>query len=159
MALLDLLQGDGQQIVASCMHAFGGKPIFFHNLAHTLSAARVNGDHSFEILMAQVVSLDTGKLVIYLRTCGDLDEVDRRNARQGRFDPVNAGLNVRRARCRDEPGNMPRGDERGNTLAHLYPGLEEVLPNVSQATVRAASRDISVVSDNGNTRVECSVHR
>src|SRR6266571_5529683 len=127
------------------MHALAGKTILLHDLGRTLRTTSINGNHTFEIRMPQVVSLDGGKLGIDRSTGGDLDEADRRNRRQDRFDPVDAGLDVQRTWSCDEPGDSSRGDERGNAPAHLHSRLEEVLPNVGQASVVTAGWCIGII--------------
>src|SRR5438309_5733527 len=117
------------------MHTLGSKTVLLHNLTHALGATCVNGNHAFEIRVPQVVSFDAGKLIIDCGTGGDLREADRRYCRQNRFDAVYSGLDVQRTGSRDEPGDLSRGDERRNALAHLHTGREEVLPDVSQASI------------------------
>src|SRR6266567_4314140 len=69
ISTLNLLECLRQQVIAPGMYSLGCQSIFVHDLGYTLRTTGINRDHPFEILMAQVVSLDRGEFIVNRCTC------------------------------------------------------------------------------------------
>ena len=72
ISTLNLLECLRQQVIAPGMYSLGCQSIFVHDLGYTLRTTGINRDHPFEILMAQVVSLDRGEFTLAITMRDDL---------------------------------------------------------------------------------------
>src|SRR4051795_2921343 len=141
------LLGDRREVVAAALDALLAQVVLLDRLGEALRAAGVDGEVALRVRMAGRVGVDHRQLGRDGRACRDDVRLDARVGLEGLAGAVDARLDVRRARRRDEQRDVAGGHELRDALAHLLAGDEQVLADVRQAGV---ARGVGVVGDDGD---------
>src|SRR3954453_1650019 len=129
------LLGDRREVVAAALESLLGEFVFLDSLGESLRAGGVDGEVAFRVRMAGGVGVDHRQLGRHSRAGRDDVRLDARVGLERLAGAVDARLDVRRARRRDEQRDVARRDELGDALAHLLAGDEQVLADVGQPGV------------------------
>jgi hypothetical protein len=156
---VDQLERAGQQVVPAADH-LPAQAVLLDDLSDALCVTGVDGEHPGQLLVAEVVGVDRRELLAQVGVGRDDLGVDRlaRLLDRGHC-AVDAGLNVQRARRRDEQCHVTLRDLGCDLLAHGEARLVESLADVRHPRLRAGPRSIGVVGQHRDPLRACALDR
>src|SRR5699024_9404759 len=158
VAGLDAVQCLRQHVKAAGDDALVGQLVLFHRIGNGGGAAGIDRKHAFDILVADIISLDARELFVNGLPSSHFMQLDVHvRCLDGRLGAVQTRLDVELTRGGDKADDLTGFYFRDYYLAQRLAGVEQALADIGQVIV--GRRVLDVIRHHRNAGVQRALDR